>query len=171
MRAPSSVGTAVMALFCRYRYSKPVRAPSSVGTDVRSFSSRSSSVKPVRAPISVGNDVMKLSYRRSSVSEDPRSPRLEGSAPARPASFPKTAVGSLTPPTVQATRRLPFWQYAAFARMFHGASACRSLDMPASCCSAVQAHGVSKKAERSAHSAETKVKPGQMLPSAHAVSE
>ena len=87
--------------------------------------------------------------------------------------FPETRVGSRTPSTVaQPTRRPrnPVWQYAADARSAHGASACRSSDRAASSCSAVQAHGLSSKVERSAHSAETAVPPGQVLPAAQAVS-
>ena len=57
-----------------------------------------------------------------------------------------------------------------FARSFHGASARSVSDRAASSCRAVQAHGFSSKAERSAHSAETGVPPGQMLPAAHVVS-
>ena len=66
---------------------------------------------------------------------------------------------------------LPSWQYAASARSFHGALVGRVGDRAASSCSAVQAHGLSSKAERSAHSAETAVPPGQVLPAAQAVLE
>ena len=54
--------------------------------------------------------------------------------------------------------------------MFHGASAFSFSDMPASSWSAVQAHGLSAKAERSAHSAETAVPTGHTAPAAHWVS-
>ena len=43
-------------------------------------------------------------------------------------------------------------------------------DKATNSCSAVQAHGLSPKAERSAHSAETSVPAGQMLSTVHTVS-
>ena len=43
-------------------------------------------------------------------------------------------------------------------------------DRAASCCRAVQAHGLSLKSERSAHSAETRVPPGHAPPASQAVS-
>ena len=52
------------------------------------------------------------------------------------------------------------------AGSFHGASAFSSADMPASCCSAVHAHGLPAPAG-SVHSAETAVPPGHTAPSAH----
>ena len=62
-------------------------------------------------------------------------------------------------------------QYAAFARSFQGASVAKlATDRAASCWSAEQAHGLSSKAERSAHAAETAVPPGQVLPAVQAVS-
>ena len=62
-------------------------------------------------------------------------------------------------------------QYAAFARSFHGAPGAKlAADRAASCSRAVQAQGLSLKAERSAHAAETAVPPGQVLPAAHVVS-
>ena len=64
-----------------------------------------------------------------------------------------------------------YWQYAVFARLFHGSRVGKLGDRAASCCRAVQAHGFSPKAERSAHSAETAVPPGQVLPAAQAVFE
>ena len=56
-----------------------------------------------------------------------------------------------------------------FARSSQGAAACSVVDRAASCSSAVQAQGLSSKAERSAHSAETAVPPGQMAPAVQAV--
>ena len=83
-----------------------------------------------------------------------------------------TPAGSCTPSTVAQTtpRSLPSWQYAAPARSFHGATVCSVVDRAASCSSAVQAHGFSEKAERSAHAAETGVPPGQVLLAAQVVS-
>ena len=71
---------------------------SSVGSDVMALFSRPGCVKPVRSPISAGSDVMafwgrpRYAYmapepRFRYVSEDPTSPRLDGSAPVRPASL------------------------------------------------------------------------------------
>ena len=171
VRAASSVGTDVRSLPSRARNVKPVRAASSVGTEMMAFGPRSRCVKPVRAPSSVGTNVMALVRRPRFVSGGPSSPRLGGSAPATPTLYPLTYVGSCTPSTVaQSTVRSPIWQYAADARSAHGTSACRSCDRAASSCRAVQAHGLSPKAERSAHSAETAVPPGQVLPAAQAVS-
>ena len=63
-------------------------------------------------------------------------------------------------------------QYAAFARLLHGACPAKlAADMAASCCSAVQAQGFSLNAERSAHAAETTVPPGQTWPTAQVMSE
>ena len=97
---------------------------------------------------------------------------LDEIAPTRAVSSPLTPAGSCTPSTVAQTtpRSLPSWQYAAPARSFHGATVCSVVDRAASSCSAVQAQGFSAKAERSAHSAETAVPPGQMMPAAQAVS-
>ena len=82
-----------------------------------------------------------------------------------------TFVGSCTPPTgVHSTLRLTSWQYAAPPRSFHGGTVGSHGDRAASCSSAVHAHGLSLKAERSAHSAEMAVPPGQMLPTAQTVS-
>ena len=64
-----------------------------------------------------------MERRSSSVSDGPRSPRLGGSGEVRLRTCPKTYVGSFTPLTVaHSTIRLPSWQYAAFARSFHGSS-------------------------------------------------
>ena len=56
------------------------------------------------------------------------------------------------------------------ARAFHGVSFFRVGDRAASCCRAVQAHGFSLKADRSAQAAETTVPQGQMLPATQLVS-
>ena len=52
----------------------------------------------------------------------------------------------------------------------YGATACNALDRLASSSSAVQAHGLSSKAVRSALAAETAVPPWQRTPAVHFVS-
>ena len=174
------MGTPVSWLLSRPRYFKPVRAASSGSTDVMALLYRPRFTRPVRAPSSVGTDVMVLLARFSTVRDGPSSPRLGGSAPPRPRKAPATLVGSCTPPSdagvagvgSHSTKRpaVLYWQYGSFARSFHGGRVGSVASMPASCSSAVHAQGFSRKAERSTHSADTAVPPGQMLPAAQAMS-
>ena len=69
----------------------PTPSPGPPPNDVMAFRPRY--CKPVRAPTSASSDVMALRARPSTVSDGPRSPRLGGSAPARPASPPSTGGG------------------------------------------------------------------------------